>query len=197
VTRLTSNRQPRIRQYTSFAATFLLAITLATIGSAAPQPVLPHDYSFHVDFATESYEDALLRVRNNLLAALKTADTFPAGYPKVCRFRFEPRQGLEAASGVRPYGSEMGDPGAQGILLDAEGHYVMLGVLDYPDLRPSLFDIFLVGDPAVAELNQAARETTPRIVVQVPVLGDAQYPALAELLAKGIRGAGAQEVSFK
>ena len=197
MTRHSSSRQSRIMQYTSFAAAFLLAITFATIGSAAPQSVLPHDYSFRVDFATESYEDALLRVRNNLLAALKSADTFPAGYPTVCRFRFEQRQGLGAASGVRAYGSEIGDPGAQGILLDAEGHYVMLGVLDYPDLRPSLFDIFLIGDPAVAELDRANREMMPRIVVQVPVLGDAQYPALAELLAKGLRGAGAQEVSFK
>jgi hypothetical protein len=191
------SRQSTIVRYASCATAFLLVVSLATTGSAAPPPGLPHDYSLRVDYATASYEDALLTVRNHLLTALKSAHTFPSGYPKPCRFRFDPPQEPGATSAVTPYRTETADPGAHGLLLDAEGHYVRLGVLDSPDLHPSLFDIFLVGDSEIPALERSARDTMPRIVVQIPVLGDARYPGLVELLATGLRGAGAQEISFK
>ena len=189
--------QSTIVRSAACATAMLLAVSLATTGSAAPPPGLPHDYSLRVDYATASYEDALVTVRNHLLLALKSAHAFPSGYPKPCRFRVDLPQGPGATSAVTPYRAETSDPGAQGILLDAEGHYVRLGVLDSPDLRPSLFDIFLVGDSDIPAPEQSARDTMPRIVVQVPVLGDAQYPGLVELLATGLRGAGAQAISFK
>ncbi|HSB69700.1 MAG TPA: hypothetical protein VLT62_10235 [Candidatus Methylomirabilis sp.] len=188
---------PSIARSAALAAAVLLGPSLATTASGAPPPALARDYSLRVDYATQSYEDALLTVRNRLLEELKTARAFPPGYPKPCRFRVAPLQGPGATPAVTPYRSEITDPGAHGLLLDAEGHYVMLGVLDAPDPRPSLFDIFLVGDSEVLALERSARDTLPRIVVQAPVLGDARYPALVELLAKGLRGAGAQEISFK
>ena len=191
------SQSARIARSAALAAAVLLALSLAITASAAPPSALPRDYSLRVDYATQSYEDALLTVRNHLLAELRDARTFPPGYPKPCRFRVASLQGPGAAPAVTPYRSEITDPGAHGLLLDAEGHYVMLGVLDAPDPRPSLFDIFLVGDSEVLALEPSARDTMPRIVVQAPVLGDAQYPALVELLAKGLRGAGAQEISFK
>jgi hypothetical protein len=197
MTPVESSQQPSSVRFVSFAAVFLLALSLATGASATPPPALPHDYSLRVDYAIQSYEDALLTVRNHLLAALERSHTFPPGYPRPCRFRVALPQGPGAAPAVTPYHSEIADPGAHGILLDAEGHYVMLGALDAPDLRPSLFDIFLVGDSEVLALERSARDTMPRIVVQVPVPGDARYPALVEWLAKGLRGAGAQEISFK
>lgn len=191
------SRKPGIARFASVAAAFLLTLCLATAASAAPPAALPHDYSLRVDYATQSYEDALLTVRNHLLAALETALSFPPGFPTPCRFRVGSPQGPGATPAVTPFRSERADPGAHGILLDAEGHYVMLGVLDAPDLRPSLFDIFLLGDSEALAPDPSARDTLPRIVVQVPDLGNARYPALVELLGKGLRRAGAQEISFR
>ena len=196
MTPVEKSRRPHLVPSASFAA-FHLALCLATTALAVPPAAPQHDYSLRVDYATQSYEDALLTLRNHLLAALEASRTFPSGYPQPCRFRLGPPEGPGAAPAVAPYRSEIADPGAHGILLDAEGHYVMLGVLDAPDPRPSLLDIFLAGDPEILPLERSARDTLLRIVVQVPVLGDARYPALVELLANGLRGAGAQEISFK
>jgi len=64
------------------------------------------------------------------------------------------------------------DTQADGILLDPEGHYVMLDVVAYPDTRPYLFEIFLGRETAGAGAEHTERYTLPRVVVSYPVLGD-------------------------
>lgn len=91
----------------------------------------------------------------------------------------------------------MADTQAKGILLDAEGHYVMLGVAKYPDTRPYLFEISLVRLSAGVDLEQAERDTWPRVVVSFLVLGDACCPVLLDLLRQGLRHAGAREISLQ
>ncbi len=193
---VTAGWQVRIAKF-SIAAGGGLLLSLATVGSAAAPSSPPREYTLRVNFATDSYEDALLVVRNHILATLKSLHTFPPGYPKPCRFRFNTVQGPETIESVTPYGAALADPGAYGILLDAEAHYVMLDVIDYPDTRPHLFEIFLVGDADTPALDPTTRDTVPRIVVQYPALGGAPYPSLVEWLAESLRAAGAQVISLQ
>ncbi len=191
---MNSSRQVRIVTFRSAVAVGLLVLSIAATGSAAAQTFPPHEYTLRVDFAMDSYEDALLAVRNHILATLKSIHAFPPGYPKPCRFRFDPPQAPGMIATVTAYGSELADPGAYGILLDADGHYVMLDAIDSPDPRPYLFEIYLVDGTESPMLDESNWKTGLRIVVPFPSLGGAQYPTLIEWLAKGVGEAGAHEL---
>ena len=180
-----------------FVVLGLVLVWSVGAGPAASQTVSHRTYALRGYSVSDRYQAALVMVRDRLIAALQDVHALPPGFPHPCRFRIDPPQQPGVVSRLTPEVSVATDPVANGILLDSEGHYLMLGVADFPDARLHLFVVFLVPDSAGLVLAQADRETLPRIVIGFPVLGGSQYPALLDALRQGLRDAGAYEISFR
>jgi len=167
-------------------------VLLLCSGIASAQEALPAcEYLYVVHCDCTSNADVLLLFRQAIMKTLQESAFLPAGYPAPCRTRLEPVAERPGESVIRCDQSDTADKEATGIILDGGGNFVRLSVLDYPDTQPYLFEVYLAWQKAPSRFKAADRYRQARVVVHFPNLEGTRYPALIELIAKGLQAAGA------
>lgn len=173
--------------------TCLLGATVAIAGQdEAVVPLPPHTWVMTGVVDRPDVESTRGRLRDALLAAVRRSGLAPPGYPRPCRTVTTPDPERRDFFTVdcRESGSSSGD--ADGVLLTPEGHFLRLSVVDFPDSRAYLTEVYLVPHLPDPRLRSMARYDLPRIVIPFPRVPVAWHPVIWEVLERGLRDVGAR-----
>lgn len=175
---------------------FLLGLA-ATIASASAwsddgSVSLPaHDYVLVDQAASADPARALAIIRDALLRAIVEARLAEPGYPAACSVRSAPDPRRPGARNLSCTPHTESSTERDGILLDAEGRFIQLGIVDFPDSRLYLMEIFVVPELPYPKLHSEQRWTVPRVVLRHPRVPRAWHPAIWSVLGRGVKSSGA------
>ena len=173
--------------------TWLVGAVAPLAAAAGDDPVRlpPHDYVVVDPTAAAKPARLLAGVREALLRAITEADLAEPGYPRACHVIRTPdprRPGWFDVACV----ADAGDPAqSDGILFDSSGRYLQLSVVDFPDSRPYLMEIFVVPRSSDPRLRTEERWSVPRVAVHFPQVARSWHPEIWSALDRGVRSLGA------
>jgi hypothetical protein len=153
---------------------------------------LPHDWIAPGDTTIAGANRLLLDLRDHIIRAVADAKFTRPGFPKPCSVEARPdpeRPGGATLHCVHQAGTV---DTASGILFDADGHFMQLAVLSFPDSRLYLAEIFLVQGRLPPRGWRDERYAAPRVALHEPFLDPTWYPTIWSALRTGIEGTGAQ-----
>lgn len=154
-----------------------------------------HDYVFIDAAAARDPMRLVARLQQQLQRSFVAAGLSQPGYPRPCYSALSKPD----SSGVSQVSCREGarKPSvADGLLLDAEGHFLQFMVVDYPSQREYLMEIFIVSSLTRPKLlSSDARWTLPRVVL-LPYAFTSDDAALQRALRLGVEAAGARALTL-
>lgn len=170
-----------------------LATTPSSVSVGAsdgPMRLPPRDYVLVDNAAAAKPARLLATVREALQKAVIEAGLAGPGYPRACHVARAPAPGRSGGYEVT-CGTGGDDPAeADGILFDADGRFLQLSVVEFPDSRLYLMEVFVVPRLPYPKLQTEERWTIPRVVVHFPQIPTSWHPRIWRALERGIRSLG-------
>lgn len=175
-------------------ATLAASVLLVHPASAQAAELPPHDYAF---VATEAISEplALLQaLRQHLIEAVADSGLAPSGYPRPCHVSSAPDPDHKGGSLLSCSDTAATGGEADGILLDPDGHFMQLSVVNFPDSRVYLAEVFLVPRFPYPPIGTDERLTIPRVVLRFPSVPTSWHPKIWSVVQVGIEASGARVV---
>jgi len=162
--------------------TLALAVPLGAQVAALPA----HDYVFVATSDVGTPSALLATLRDQLIVTIAESGLAPGGYPRPCSMLSERPGGLRLSCRESP-----AEPAPRtGVLLDPEGHYLELSVVDFPDTRVYLAEVLFVRELPDRRLAGKERYTLPRVVLHLPYISSAWHPRTWTLIGQALERAG-------
>ncbi|MDX1431986.1 MAG: hypothetical protein R3286_06010 [Gammaproteobacteria bacterium] len=160
---------------------------LGAQASGEPARLPPHDYVVVDRAAAVEPRRLLVRVREALRRAIAETDLPEPGYPAPCHVVATPVAGSPGRSDVTCLTDSPRGTGADGILLDEDGHFLQLSTIDFPDSRLYLMEIWIVPELPYPALGTDERWNIPRVAVHYPQIAATWHPGIWSALEKGVK----------
>ena len=177
----------------SLAVPFLVVVSLA----AQPAAVPPHDHAFVATADVSEPLELLDTLRDHLIAAIDASGLAPIGYPGPCHLVTEPDPDHAGGSLLSCVESARGGTHPDGIGLDADGHFLQLSIVTFPDSRAYLAEVYLVPRLPYPPLGTDARLGVPRVALHFPSVPASWHPAIWTAIRRGLEAAGARAVETR
>ncbi|MBI1734740.1 MAG: hypothetical protein HYR51_06150 [Candidatus Rokubacteria bacterium] len=168
-----------------------LVVTGCATATGTPVPAgRPHDFALVV--ASESPPAGVLTsVCDSVGRAVASAMPVEPGYPRPCRIRATPDERnppQQRLTCVEPTSTAVI---ADGLRLDPDGHFLRFGIVDFPDSRLYLMEVYLVPEWPYPDFATDRRWHLPRVTIHFPVVPAAWFPQILTAIEQGVRAAGA------
>jgi hypothetical protein len=178
-----------------FFLVFILALSL--FSKEVQSSTLPHhDFALVIPSSQDDYASTRTRLLDDIIEYLNSSHILPQGFPKACMTAASPSEDNPSINIISciPGATENGKE--NGILLDADGHFIQFLILTCPDTQVYLFEIHLI-ERLPAKLLHTSLEKSVRIGVHLPRLEDTMYDTLLPALEEALIHAGAQKIYFE
>lgn len=184
---------PTLSMRVAFAAAALLLVATGLPAQRVELP--PHDWVVVAPGDDFGPQDLLAAVRDEMVEAVAASGLAAEGYPKPCLIERRPHPDREGAFLVSCVAATATVPPADGVLLDAAGHHIQLSIVDFPDSRAYLTQVFLVSELPPPDVHTEAGMTTPRVVVHHPYVDRGWHPGIWAAIERAIAGTGARPIA--
>ena len=161
---------------------------------AEPQP--PPNYILAGRAERRDTAKALARVRKYLISAFTKSGLAKAGYPKPCHIVMKPDSSKSGASRVSCEALTGRSDEPDGILFTAEKHFMQLSLIDFPDSRLYLAEVFIVPSVPDPRISSLERFYFPRVALHVPTFPPSWHPIIWRVIQEGVESSGAEVIEF-
>jgi hypothetical protein len=164
--------------------------------SKKAEPLPPHNYILAGRAESQDTNKALARVRKCLISAFAKSGLVKEGYPKPCHIVTRPDSSKAGASHVscEVLAGRTDEP--DGILFTEEKHFMQLSIIDFPDSRVYLAEVFIVPSLPDPRISSLERYNVPRVALHFPLFPISWHPRIWWLIQEGIESSGAEVVEL-
>jgi hypothetical protein len=162
--------------------------------SKKAEPLPPHNYILAGRAGSQDTNKALARLRKGLISAFAKSGLVKEGYPKPCHIVTRPDSSKAGASHVscEVLAGRTDEP--DGILFTEEKHFMQLSIIDFPDSRVYLAEVFIVPSLPDPRISSLERYNVPRVALHFPFFPISWHPTIWRVIQEGVESSGAEVV---
>ena len=191
-----ANTMVKISTFITVLFLFGIAEFVHAQPSKNAEPLPPHNYVLAGEAESRDTAKALARIREYLISAFRRSGLAMDGYPKPCHIVTKPDSSKCGVSRVSCEVLTGRSDEPDGILFTTENDFMQLSLIDFPDSRLYLAEVFIVPSVPDPRMSSVERYYVPRVALHLPFFPPSWHPIIWRVIQEGVESSGAEVLEF-